>query len=52
MNEMSGSRCGPSGVGTQMRMASHSASRSKSVVGVNAPLSTARATRSGPMCRM
>jgi len=32
MYELSGSRCGPSGVGTQMRIASHARSSLKSVV--------------------
>ena len=38
MYELSGSRCGPSGVGTQMMTALHSRSRSKSEVATNRSL--------------
>ena len=50
MKELSGSRWRPSGVGTQMRIASQSRRRSRSVVAVKRPLLAAAATRSGPMC--
>ena len=52
MYELSGSRWAPSGVGTQMAMASQSCSPSKSVVAWYRPLFTAAATRSAPMCLM
>src|SRR5256885_2201381 len=45
MYELSGSRCAPSGVGTQMKMASHSLSRSKSVVAAYLLPATAAAIR-------
>ncbi len=49
---MSGSRCGPSGVGTQMTMAWHSRRSPRSVVAMKRSFRRAAATRSGPMCRM
>src|SRR5258705_489299 len=52
MYELSGSRCAPSGVGTQMKMASHSLSRSKSVVAAYLLPATAAAIRFEPMCWM
>jgi hypothetical protein len=51
-NERSGSRCRPSGVGTQTRTASHADSSAKSDVARIRPRRNAAATRSGPMCRM
>ncbi len=52
MKELSGSRCSPSGVGTQMMMASQARRPSKSVVALSRPAFTASATRSAPMCLM
>ena len=52
MKELSGSRCSPSGVGTQMTMASQEERPSKSVVAESLPSATALATRSAPMCLM
>src|SRR5664280_1567389 len=52
MYERSGSRCRPSGVGTQRSTASHAARSAKSDVARIRPRRKAVATRSGPMCRM
>src|SRR4051794_7924433 len=48
----SGSRWTPSGVGTQMMIASHSASRSKFVVAMTRSVLKALLMRSTPMCLM
>ena len=51
-SDRSGSRCWPSGVGTQIRIASHSASRVEVRGRLEPPASKASATRSVPMWRM
>ena len=52
MYDRSGSRASPSGVGTQMMMASASTKRAGSLVASKRPLATSSATRSAQMWPM